>query len=202
MLTYSELYSWFGFNQELFHLINGFHNPTIDQLMLLVTTLGHPQLYPFYIMIVLVLKWYKPNAIPQANIVTFSVSYIATSVLIVPYLKSSFDLPRPLNVLGEQNITIIGNPDLIHSFPSGHSAFAILMAASLFTGSSPLGKVILLLFAILVCVSRISVGAHFPADIIGSLVIALPTVFIVRHTLDMGRRSAGKDHNYTLEESN
>jgi membrane-associated phospholipid phosphatase len=185
----SNLYDWFGMNQYLFILINKIHTPAFDQLMLIVTTLGHPQLYPFYIAIALLVMWFKPNLMPQRNVVTFSVSYIVTSIFFVPLLKSSLNFPRPFAILGEQNVTILGNPDVVHSFPSGHSAYVILMAASLIPGIPRLGKVALIMFTLLVCISRISVGAHFPADVVGSLILALAVVFSVRSIIGPVRMS-------------
>ena len=175
-----NLYDWFGINQQLFILINKIHTPILDQFMLLVTSLGHPRLYPFYIAAALLLMWLRPSLMPQRNVVTFALSYVVTSIYFVPLLKSLLNFPRPLSLLGEQNVTILGNPDAIHSFPSGHSAFVILMAASLVPGIPRPGQISLIIFALLVCVSRVFVGAHFPADIAGSLMLALAVVFSVR----------------------
>ena len=124
--------------------------------------------------------WFKPSILPRRNIVILSVSYVVTSMYFVPLLKSSLDFPRPLSILGEQNVTIIGYPDAVHSFPSGHSAFVILMAASLIPGIPGKGKAALIIFTLLVCISRVSVGAHFPADVLGSLILSLAVVFSVR----------------------
>ena len=183
----SDLYDWFGINRHLFILINKTHTPALDQFMIMVSYLGHPRLYPFYIAAALLLMWIKPAMMPQRNVVTFSVSYVVTSIYFIPLLKSTLDFQRPLTVLGEQNVTILGNPDAVHSFPSGHSAYVILMAASLFPGIPRPGKVALISFALLVCLSRISVGAHFPADVVGSLLLALAVVFSVRSIIGPAR---------------
>lgn len=94
----SNFYDWFGVNQYLFQLINNTHTPALDQFMLLVTSLGHPRLSPFYIASALLFMWFKPATMPRRNIVTFSVSYIITSIFFIPLLKSSLDLPRPLAI--------------------------------------------------------------------------------------------------------
>jgi len=178
-----DFYDWFGINRYLFILINKIHTPVLDQFMLLVTSLGHPRLYPFYIASALLIMWVKPSVMPQRNVVVFSVSYVVTSIFFVPFLKTSLDFPRPLAVLGANNVTILGNPDVMHSFPSGHSAFVILMAASLAPGIPRTGKVALIVFTLLVCLSRVMVGAHFPADVAGSLLLALAVVFSVRSVI-------------------
>ncbi len=195
----NNLYDWFGLNQSIFLSINNLHAPVLDQFMLFVTFLGHPRLYPFYIASTLLLMWFKPGMMPQRNVVTFAVSYIVTSIFLVPLLKSFFDYPRPLIILGKQNVTVLGNPDTLHSFPSGHSAYVILLAASLFPDIPRLGKIALITFTLLVCVSRIAVGAHFPADIVGSLMLALTVVFVVRFVIGLGKE--GNCTNFELMES-
>jgi len=188
----SQLYDWFGMNRQLFLLINGYHPSGLDNLMLLVTTLGHPKLFPFYMAAALVFMWRKPTILPSRNVATFGVSYVVISLLLIPLAKSWFDYPRPVVALGKQLVSLVGHPDLVHSFPSGHAAFAILLAASLAPGMPGLAKGMLVLFAMLVCVSRISVGAHFPADIIGSLLLTLPVVALVRFLLGSGVKAKGR----------
>lgn len=176
----NPFYDCFGLNKSLFLLINKIHAPILDQIMLSVTWLGHPRLYPFYMAVLLLLSWRKPGMMPLRNIVVFAVSYVATSLIIVPTIKAALDFPRPSMIFGEHTITILGDPEQFHSFPSGHSAFAVLMAASLMP-DLPLGrKLLLLLFALLVCISRISLGAHFPADVIGGAAISILVVWAVR----------------------
>ena len=194
----NNIYDWFGINQGIFLSINTIHTPALDQFMLFVTFLGHPRLFPFYIASILLLMWLKPAMMPQRNVVTFAVSYIVTAIFFVPLLKTFFDYPRPLIVLGKQNVTVLGTPDTLHSFPSGHSAFAILLAASLIPGIPRPGKIALVIFSLLVCVSRIAVGAHFPADIVGSFMLVLPVVFIVRFVI--GPFKAGNCTNFETME--
>ncbi len=91
----------------------------------------------------------------------------------VPALKRAFDFPRPVKVLGEAAVTLVGRSDEMHAFPSGHAAFAVLIAASLAPGSTRPVRGALAAFALLVCASRISVGAHFPADVVGGALVAL-----------------------------
>lgn len=187
-----QLYDWFGMNQQLFLIINRFHTPALDNVMLLVTALGHPKLFPFYIALALVIMWRNPTQLPARNVATFAVSYVLLSLWLIPLAKAWFDFPRPVSVLGKQYVTLLGHSDPVHAFPSGHAAFAILLALSLAPGTHWLVKWTLVLFAALVCVSRISVGAHFPADIMGSLFISVPVVMLVRLLLGASRWTQGR----------
>lgn len=179
----NPLYDFFGLNKSLFLLINHIHAPILDQIMLSASWLGHPNLYPFYMAALLLLTWFRPLTMPLSNVVVFAVSYVATSLIIVPIIKAGLDFSRPSTVFGEHAITILGNPEQFHSFPSGHSAFAVLMAASLMPGIPRGGKLLLLLFALLVCFSRISVGAHFPVDVVGGATISILVVLVIRSAI-------------------
>lgn len=176
----NSAYELFGLNTSIFLLINQFHAPVFDEVMLAVSGLSHPVLYAFYIAVALTLTLRKPDLLPLRNVVVFAISYVLTSLVVVPALKTTLDFPRPVSVLGKHAVTILGNPDVLQSFPSGHSAFAVIVAASLSPGMPRLGRMGLWSFAVLVCLSRISVGAHFPADVIAGAGIAIFVVFGVR----------------------
>ncbi len=173
-------YDWFGLNEDIFLVINHSHTALLDQFMLLITGLGHPQLFPFYMAFFLLLSWHKPDIRFRRNITVFAVSYLFLSVITVPLIKSTLNMPRPIFVLGEHLVHILGSPDTIQSFPSGHAAFAVLTSASLFFDMPRILKMNLVLLALLVCLSRVYVGAHFPADVLAGASLALLTVFAVR----------------------
>lgn len=166
-------YDWYGLNTQLFRLVNGWHAPLLDATMDAASTLGHPTLYPLYVAIALLWSRARPASLPATNVVVFAVGYLLTSAMAVPALKRAFDFPRPVKVLGEAAVTLVGRSDEMHAFPSGHAAFAVLIAASLAPGSTRPVRGALAAFALLVCASRISVGAHFPADVVGGALVAL-----------------------------
>ncbi|MCC4115636.1 phosphatase PAP2 family protein [Aromatoleum toluclasticum] len=173
-------YDWYGLNSWLFVLVNGSHPARLDGLMEGLSTLSHPSAFPLYIAIALVACHARPRACPPVNLVVFAVSYVLVSMLLVPGLKEAFDFPRPIEALGAGAVRVIGHPDPHHAFPSGHAAFAVLATASLLPGAAPVTKVALILFALLACVSRIWVGAHYPADVLGGALIALATAAFTR----------------------
>ena len=81
-------------------------------------------------------------------------------------IKHAVDRPRPLATLGQQ-VHVVGEEMRHRSFPSGHSACAGALwacAASLVRTRKAwaLGGVL----AALVMLSRIMVGAHYPADVL------------------------------------
>lgn len=174
-----HLYDWFGLNTALFHAVNRIHAPWWDRLMLAMTWVGDYQLYPAYIAIALLLTQLFPRRLARRDTVVFAVGYALTG-LAVSTLKPLFSFPRPPLALGSHAVVVLGAPALHGSFPSGHATFAVLLAASFSPGSSRLMRAVLWLFAALVCISRIAVGAHFPADVLGGVLIGLAGAIVAR----------------------
>lgn len=89
-------------------------------------------------------------------------------------IKSLAAVPRPAAVLDQHLFTVIGNTlSGHHSFPSGHS-ITVFTAAIAFLASSKLRPrrwqhwlllVTVVCIAMIVCLSRVAVGAHWPLDL-------------------------------------
>jgi len=112
--------------------------------------------------------------------------------LLSPLLKSWFSHPRPLGVLEPGVIHTIGVPAAAaNALPSGHS-MTVVAAVTLLCLFLPSGKkfkwlgLVMALFAALVVLSRVMVGAHWPSDLIagagvGWMVVALAQEWESRH---------------------
>jgi undecaprenyl-diphosphatase len=112
--------------------------------------------------------------------------------LLSPLLKSWFSHPRPLVVLEPGVIHTIGVPAAAaNALPSGHS-MTVVAAVTLLCLFLPSGKkfkwlgLVMALFAALVVLSRVMVGAHWPSDLIagagvGWMVVALAQEWESRH---------------------
>ncbi|TLX46340.1 PAP2 family protein [Pseudoalteromonas phenolica] len=96
--------------------------------------------------------------------------------------KNFFAIPRPAAVLEHQNMTIIGDTlTAFTSFPSGHTiTIFTAMSAIVFVAlketniSKQLRSGLIItsvLIAVVVGVSRVAVGAHWPADIVMGAII-------------------------------
>ncbi len=177
-----QLYNWFGLNVALFRLLNGLHAAWWDHLMMTMTWLGDHERYPYYMAIALLLMFMRRRWLPRRNVVVFGVGYAVTALIIIG-LKPYLDFPRPLMALGSRAVIVVGRPELHHSFPSGHATFSVLLAASLSAGRSWPLKWALWIGAALVCVSRVAVGAHFPADVVGGALIAAAVVAMLQPSL-------------------
>lgn len=176
------LYDWGGLNRELFSAINGFRGPLIDPLMLAGTQLGDAW-NAAWITLALVLLLVSCRVLrrsiviarlPDARVVSdalvvFVVGCAITALLVFAG-KASFDMPRPYIALPSGSVNVLTVLKEPYSFPSGHAAFAMLVAWAFWPYCRRRWRALLALCVVWVGVSRISVGAHFPADVLAGYV--------------------------------
>ncbi|SMF31718.1 4-amino-4-deoxy-L-arabinose transferase [Alteromonadaceae bacterium Bs31] len=80
-------------------------------------------------------------------------------------LKEYFDAARPPAILAAESFNLFGKAYKQHSFPSGHTLTAFLMVGvAFYYASARWQKSLLLMAGILVGLSRIWLGVHWPID--------------------------------------
>jgi membrane-associated phospholipid phosphatase len=147
-----------GLNEPVFAWANDLSTLTGPRLWASVTILGDG-----LVCAVLLLPWIRRA--PQRVLGGLLGALVAVSILWA--FKGNLSLPRPALVLPEDAITIIGPRLRRRAFPSGHTLTAFLLAGALtlhhrkswlpWVGGS---------LASVVGLSRLVVGAHWPADVL------------------------------------
>lgn len=186
------LYDWGGINIWLFHLINNIRFHYLDNIMLAGTALGSHQLFNLYmaalsmIAVIAIAKTpinsihYRTHTLVWISaLAVFSIAYFFDG-LFLSILKPLLDFPRPPLALPIGSLYIIGLPEYHHSLPSGHSSFSMLIVASIWPLLMQWQKVIGILFVLWVGISRISLGAHFPTDVLAGWLSSLLIVLLIR----------------------
>lgn len=159
------------YNQELFFLINGLSQqvprpwqPVMAQGLHLLTSLGDG----VFVVLIVTLFVTRPGRYLPADSVFFVlglVSYLVSGA-VVQGIKRLADLPRPLAELGFDQVYHVGEILRSHSFPSGHAAAAMALAGVLFLAARSKGaKVAVLVAGMVVALSRVAVGVHWPIDV-------------------------------------
>lgn len=201
-------YDWGGANVWLFHAINNIRFEWLDKLMLLGTNLGGHTLFPVYLVLLALFALHALSKPEQdftqyqararrwvAVIAVFSLSYWLDGLLL-GYLKPVLDFPRPPLALLPQSLHIIGAPEYHHSLPSGHSSFAMMSVASLWPLLNRSGRFAGAAFVLWVGFSRVSLGMHFPADVMAgyllSLVVVLLAYMAIQRCIQGGLSSANR----------
>lgn len=174
----TPFYNWFGLNQTLFFTINGIRGVYLDQLMLLGSRLGNFWNLPWIIGALILMFAARTVAsgtdhirlLPERKtiiqlLLTLLAGYVLAAIL-VTLLKLWLHMPRPSVAITMATVHVLGEPESIYSFPSGHAAFAMLLTVVFWPHCRNLPRALLILFAVWVGVSRINIGAHFPTDVI------------------------------------
>ncbi len=178
------LYDWGGANAWIFHAINDVRYGFLDSFMLLGTQLGEHALFPFYMCLIALFALHETAKNCQetqrwlAVIAVFSIAYLLDGLLI-GFLKPLLDFPRPPLALPQGTVHIVGRAEFHHSLPSGHSSFAMLCTASLWPVLNRYARIAGVFFVLWVGISRISLGAHFPADVLAGFLSSLTVVLLV-----------------------
>ncbi|ADE10365.1 phosphatase PAP2 family protein [Sideroxydans lithotrophicus] len=184
-------YDWGGANVWLFHAINDIRFEWLDKVMLLGTALGDHNLFIPYLALLTLFALVAVNRPDQDHrhyqlqatrwmsvVAVFTIAYLLDGLLL-GYIKPMLDFSRPPLALLPGTVNVIGIPEYHHSLPSGHSSFAMLVTASLWPVLKRKWRVAGVCFVAWVGISRVNLGAHFPADVLAGFVSSLAVVLLV-----------------------
>jgi membrane-associated phospholipid phosphatase len=105
----------------------------------------------------------------------FSYAFIG---FLYAYLKYNVNLSRP--ICEGDYITVVTKDSIrcLSSFPSGHSAIAILCAYSLWSFLPKIFKPVLVFMVVLICISRVALALHYPSDVFYSIMLSSSVIVI------------------------
>ncbi len=172
----------FFFDAPLLQFAHGLAHAGLDRMFLLVSRLGYGQgVVPLDVVLVLALAWRR-----RMREGLFAGLALAGSALLNLLAKHAFARPRP-------DLWLSIAPETTYSFPSGHAM-----------GSMTLGAVAILLawrtrwrwpvavvagvFVLLVGLSRVYLGVHYPSDILAGWAAACAWTVACYGLVFSGRR--------------
>jgi membrane-associated phospholipid phosphatase len=183
MLVLAAIIWFIDLNRPLFQALNASGQFFPDQLWLTLTWSADS--LPQMALILLVSRWYP-------RLMVSGLLLLVLGTFCVQGLKSFFNELRPVAVLGNQDIQVLGPLLLQKSFPSGHS-FSIFASAALlaFNFNRVLWIRLALGYALLAALSRVMVGAHWPIDTLVGGALGMFMAWICWEIADRNRWSKG-----------
>lgn len=92
-------------------------------------------------------------------------------------IKTVFPTDRPFQLNGKE--VFVAVPLTNGGFPSGHTATAFAIAATIWRHDKKMG-IIYILSAFLVGISRVLANVHYPVDIVAGAILGIITSYLVR----------------------
>lgn len=134
-------------------------NPVMTPVLRLITTLGNGGAIWIALTILLLI-------LPKTRKIGFmtTLSLIGTLVINNMLLKNLVNRTRPYEVI--EGLTYLVRTPTDSSFPSGHSACSFAVACIMFRRLPKKYGVPALILAILIALSRLYVGVHYPSDVL------------------------------------
>jgi len=161
---------WFQLDRPLFFFFNDFSTVTGPAFWANVTILGDG-----LVCAVLLLPWIRRHP----DRVWGGLLGALFMVVVLRSFKGLLGLPRPLGVLPEDMVTLIGPGHRRSAFPSGHAATFALWAGVWALGTTRrLHSLLALLLGLLVGVSRMAVGVHWPSDVLGGFALGWASAWL------------------------
>jgi membrane-associated phospholipid phosphatase len=161
---------WGGLDERLFYVFNSLSDYTGPAFWAHVTFVGDG-----LVCAVLLLPWIRRH--PER--VWGGLMGAILMVVILRTFKGVLDLPRPLGVLSPETVTVIGPGHRRSAFPSGHAAtMALLAGVWAMSSTRRYAPHLAVGVAVLVGISRMAVGVHWPSDVLAGLALGWVSAWI------------------------
>ncbi len=134
--------------------------------------------YLIFIMALLIIAWtiFNKNNRRADEVVILEILLASFSSYLIKILVNLiYFRPRPFMA---HDVNLLIGKLVDGSFPSAHTFLSFAMAFVIYFYNKKLG-VILLILAALVSISRIYVGVHYPLDVLGGIILAWLSVYLV-----------------------
>lgn len=153
----------------LLQLVNlTYHSILTNDIALLISYLG---ILFFWIIICIILYLFGNDKAKKASIRLFVA--LLCIMIISQLIKYAVMRPRPYTQLSDLIVVSVGTDP---SFPSGHTSTSTTASYIL---AKEYGKYYLLCIPVIVAISRLYLGVHYPSDVLVGFIIGIIVAYIV-----------------------
>lgn len=156
----------------LLFIQNHIRTPALDWLMKLASAVGDSGII-WIVLGLALLFWSKTRRGGLDTLLSLAVSTAINNLIIKPLAAR----PRPF--LTFEELEVIIKPLASYSFPSGHACASFAAAFALTHAFKGRGGAWAYIPAVLITVSRIYVGIHYPTDILAGAILGTASAWIV-----------------------
>ena len=169
---------YFAWESWIITLFQSLAGPAVTALMTFVTLFGEEAVL---VLMLAFIYWGLDKELGERMGIN-----ILTSICFCPLVKNLFLRYRPYFVISDVSCIRPARRGEIYdiavqgySFPSGHACSSAAAYGTVFTSSkSQKVKTACILLIVLICVSRVYLGVHFPTDVLAGAVIGVAVVFL------------------------
>ncbi|MBN2203184.1 MAG: phosphatase PAP2 family protein [Candidatus Aenigmarchaeota archaeon] len=147
-------------DKTIFLTLNGINSSFLDSMFFVITYAGSSI---FWILSIIILWMEKKRKASAYLMICF-----VLDTLFLAVLKTFFKRPRPDQMFSDIKMLRF-DTEIGPSFPSGHTQRAF-SGATILGALSKKARPFLIVLAILVAISRIYVGVHFPLDVLAGAI--------------------------------
>ena len=166
-----------GWDTEATLFLNGLTGSStfIDSLIVFLASY-----LPWLLIVAFLALLYSSAETKKGEIYVFGVTMISAAIArfgLVEIIRLFFHRPRPFLALPQIHALF---KDTEWSFPSGHASFFFAMAMAIYLYNKKWG-VWFFIATIIVTVSRVAAGVHYPTDILAGLVVGVCAALAARY---------------------
>lgn len=149
----------------------------LNPIVIFITNLGNAGWF-WLVLSVFLLFWAKYRKTGVTSLIAIVIGFVITNLL----LKNMVNRIRPYEVV--EGLKFIGKMPMDTSFPSGHSTCSMAASLVLFLKLPKRLGIPALILGILICLSRLYVGVHYPTDVLTGALVGITAAFLAVHIVD------------------
>ena len=177
-------------DESLFRAINGspWTGPTLDAI---AQALSGPWLWLLVPALVILVGLFRfDGRLVRGGLLALAALGL-TDLLSARVVKPTVGRPRPCASLADVRVPPKGCGGY-HGFPSNHSANGMAMVGTIFFAGARTWGLALLPLAVLVGLSRVYQGVHYPGDVLGGFILGGAVAWLVAWVARWVQRRAGE----------